>query len=150
MKKECRECKSKPTQMEKLQTAVEFAKPIAVTLAAAVIIVGILVVFASSIFGNQTPGIEAMSQFVSIVLGVVATIVSIVSMLISFYGLEKTEESERRQQETLNQIIRISEETNRSAKATEQKVETSIREKTSHYIEREEQSKNLQTESDAI
>ena len=67
-----------------------------------------------------------MNQFVSIVLGIVATIVSFVAMLFSFYGLEKTEESERRQHEILQQIIKIEEETFRSTQEIEKKMQTSL------------------------
>ena len=65
-------------------------------------------------------------MFVSIVIGIVATIVSIVSMLISFYGLEKTEESERRQHEVLQQILEIEKDTRRSTQAIENSIQTGL------------------------
>lgn len=124
MKGPCRECKNRPTQLEKLDNLIEKAKTYAVVLITGVIVVGILIVFAASIITKEIPGLSEMNQFVSIVLGVVATIVSIVSMLISFYGLEKTEESERRQNEVLQRIIDIEEDTRRSAKAIETNMST--------------------------
>lgn len=124
MKGPCRECKNRPTQLEKLDDLIEKAKTYAVILIIGVIVIGILIVFAASIITKEIPGLSEMNQFVSIVLGVVATIVSIVSMLISFYGLEKTEESERRQNEVLQRIIDIEEDTRRSAKAIETNVST--------------------------
>lgn len=126
MKDSCKNCDKRPTQLEKLDSLVEKAKSYSVVLVAAVIIIGVLIVFACSIINKTIPGLEEMNQFVSIVLGIVATIVSIVSMLFSFYGLEKTEESERRQNETLRQIIEIEEDTRRSTKAIESSMKTGL------------------------
>lgn len=126
MREPCSDCEKRPTQLEKLDALVEKAKAYSVVLITAVIVIGILIVFACSIFTNKVPGLSEMNQFVSIVLGVVATIVSIVSMLISFYGLEKTEESERRQNEVLQKIIEIEEDTRRSAKAIENSMQTTL------------------------
>ncbi len=128
MKDKCKECKDRPTQLEKLNSLIQQAKAYSVVLISGVIIVGILIVFGISILNKQIPGIAEMNLFVSIVLGVVATIVSIVSMLFSFYGLEKTEESERRQHEVLRQILSIEEDTRRSAKAIENTIQTGLKE----------------------
>lgn len=95
MKRSCKDCKERPTQLEKFDELVEAAKTYSVVLIVGVIVIGILLIFACSLFRKEIPGLEEMNLFVSIVIGIVATIVSIVSMLISFYGLEKTEESER-------------------------------------------------------
>ena len=94
------------------------------------------------------PGLSEMNQFVSIVLGVVATIVSIVSMLFSFYGLEKTEESERRQNETLKRIIDIEEDTRRSAKAIENSMKTGLTNLTVISREKEESATDNHTTDD--
>ena len=128
MKDKCKECKDRPTQLEKLNSLIQQAKAYSVVLISGVIIVGILIVFGVSLLNKQIPGIAEMNLFVSIVLGVVATIVSIVSMLFSFYGLEKTEESERRQLEVLSQIRSIGEDTRRSAKAIENTIQTGLKE----------------------
>lgn len=122
----CENCEDRPKQLEKLDIAIQKAKPYSIVLIILVIIAGILIIFACSIFKNEIPGLEEMNQFVGIVLGVVATIVSVVSMLISFYGLEKTEESERRQREILQQIIDIEKETKRSAEEIERRVRTGL------------------------
>ena len=114
MKDSCKDCKDRPTQLEKLDEWVEKAKTYSVLLIVGVVIVGILIVFACSLFCGEIPGLEEMNQFVSIVLGIVATIVSVVSMLFSFYGLEKTEESERRQNQVLQQILELQKDTQRS------------------------------------
>ena len=114
--------------MEKFNLLIQRAKAYSVVLICGVIIAGIVIIFGISISNKQIPGIEEMNLFVSIVLGVVATIVSIVSMLFSFYGLEKTEESERRQHEILRQIISIEEDTRRSTKAIESKMQTGLKE----------------------
>ena len=126
MKKPCENCKDRPTQLERFDALVETAKSYSVVLIVGVIVAGILLIFASSLFCGQLPGLEEMNLFVSIVLGIVATIVSIVSMLISFYGLEKTEESERRQHEVLAQIIEIEKDTRRSAQAIEKSMQTGL------------------------
>lgn len=126
MKEPCKDCDNRPTQLEKLNSLIEKAKAYSVVLIIGVVVVGILLVFAASIISKEIPGLSEMNQFVSIVLGVVATIVSIVSMLISFYGLEKTEESERRQNQVLQRIIDIEEDTRRSAKSIESKMQTAL------------------------
>ncbi len=114
MKDQCKECKDRPTQLEKLDFWVEKSKTYSVVLIVGVVILGIMIVFACSLFCAEIPGLEEMNLFVSIVLGIVATIVSIVSMLFSFYGLEKTEESERRQNQVLQQILELQKDTKRS------------------------------------
>lgn len=126
MRDPCSNCEKRPTQLEKLDAIVEKAKAYSIVLITAVIVIGILIVFACSVFTKEVPGLSEMNQFVSIVLGVVATIVSIVSMLISFYGLEKTEESERRQNVVLQEIIEIEKDTRRSTKAIENSMQTTL------------------------
>lgn len=109
-------------------------------------------VFWCSIAHKEIPGLSEMNQFVSIVLGVVATIVSIVSMLFSFYGLEKTEESERRQSEVLQRILSIEEDTRRSAKAIESSMQTRL--KDANVISRDKENtgedENIQVDTDDI
>ena len=115
MHTECRDCENRPKQIEKLKTAVELAKPISVILIAVILIVGILALFIAGLNKeNDIPWLASVNQFVSIVLGIVATIMSIISMLFSFYGLEKTDESERRQNEVLQEIIKMERETQHS------------------------------------
>ena len=126
MSNRCKDCKDRPTQLQKMDDWVEQAKSYSVVLITGVIVSGILIIFACSIFNKTIPGLSEMNQFVSIVLGVVATIVSIVSMLVSFYGLEKTEESERRQNEILREIIDIEKDTRRSTKAIEDTIKTGL------------------------
>ena len=112
MHTECRDCENRPKQIEKLKTAVELAKPISVILITVILIVGILALFIAGLNKeNDIPWLASVNQFVSIVLGIVATIMSIISMLFSFYGLEKTDESERRQNEVLQEIIKMERET---------------------------------------
>lgn len=123
MNNSCKDCDHRPKQLEKLDKYVEQAKSYSVVL---IIVIGILIVFTCSIVNKEIPGLAEMNQFISIVLGIVATIVSIVSMLFSFYGLEKTEESERRQNEILHKIIEIEEDTRRSAKAIESSMNTRL------------------------
>lgn len=126
MSDKCKDCADHPTQLEKLGKLVEKAKAYSIVLIVAVIVIGILLVFGCTLFTPEMPGLAEMNQFVSIVLGVVATIMSIISMLFSFYGLEKTEESERRQNEVLQKIINIEKETFRSTRAIEKKMQTSL------------------------
>lgn len=123
----CKDCKDRPTQLQKLDAWIERAKSYSVVLIISVIVIGILIIFACGIFNKTIPGLSEMNQFVSIVLGVVATIVSIVSMLVSFYGLEKTEESERRQNATFREMIDIEKDTRRSAKAIEDSIKTGLK-----------------------
>ena len=126
MKGACKDCKERPTQLEKFDALVEKAKTYSVVLIIGVIVIGILLIFACSLLCKEVPGLEEMYLFVSIVIGIVATIVSIVSMLISFYGLEKTEESERRQNEVLQQILEIEKDTRRSTEAIEKSIQTGL------------------------
>ena len=152
MKNSCRDCNDRPTQLEKLNELIEKAKSYSVVLITGVIIIGILMVFWCSIAHKEIPGLSEMNQFVSIVLGVVATIVSIVSMLFSFYGLEKTEESERRQSEVLQRILSIEEDTRRSAKAIESSMQTRL--KDANVISRDKENtgvdENIQVDTDDI
>lgn len=124
LKDACKDCKERPTQLEKFDELVEQAKKYSVVLIVGVIVIGILLIFACSLFCKEIPGLEEMNLFVSIVIGIVATIVSIVSMLISFYGLEKTEESERRQNEVLQQILEIEKDTRSSTRKIEDSMRT--------------------------
>lgn len=126
MKTPCKDCKDRPTQLEKLDSWVEKAKTYSVVLIVGVVIIGILIIFACSLFCSEIPGLEEMNLFVSIVLGIVATIVSIVSMLFSFYGLEKTEESERRQNQVLQQILELQKDTQRSAEEIKTSMQDSV------------------------
>ena len=127
IKKECKDCEHRPNQLEWLDNAMERARSYSVVLIAGVIIIGILIIFGCSMANKSIPGLEQMNQFIGIVLGVVATIVSITSMLISFYGLEKTEESERRQHEILQQIIDIEKDTSYSTKMIEKSMGSGLR-----------------------
>ena len=126
MKEACKDCKERPTQLEKFDSLVEKAKTYSVVLIVGVIVIGILIIFACSLFFKETPGLEEMNLFVSIVIGIVATIVSIVSMIFSFYGLEKTEESERRQNQVLQQILELQKDTHRSTQEIENSIKTSL------------------------
>ena len=111
MHTECRDCENRPKQIEKLKTAVELAKPISVILITVILIVGILALFIAGLNKeNDIPWLASVNQFVRIVV----TIMSIISMLFSFYGLEKTDESERRQNEVLQEIIKMERETQHS------------------------------------
>ncbi|MBQ6829685.1 MAG: hypothetical protein IJO59_01020 [Clostridia bacterium] len=148
MKKKYKECNDCSTQLEKLDLWVEKSKTYAVVLIVGVVILGIMIVFACSLFGDEIPGIEEMNLFVSIVLGIVATIVSIVSMLFSFYGLEKTEESERRQTQVLQQILELQKDTKRST----DELKTSMQDSsvTRRDVRSEEQTTNMSVDVDDI
>lgn len=152
MKDQCKECKDRPTQLEKLDMWVEKAKAYSVVLVVGVVILGIMIVFACSLFGDEIPGLEEMNLFVSIVLGIVATIVSIVSMLFSFYGLEKTEESERRQNQILQQILELEKDTQRSTQAIENSIQTGIlnQNATIRDIKSSEQDTNMSVDIDDV
>ena len=152
MKNSCKECKDRPTQLEKFDVLVEKAKTYAVVLIVGVIVIGILLIFACSLFCKEIPGLEEMNLFVSIVIGIVATIVSIVSMLISFYGLEKTEESERRQNEVLQQILDIEKDTRRSTEAIEKSIQTGLQNPnaTMRDVKSSAQTTNMQVDVDDV
>jgi flagellar basal body-associated protein FliL len=62
--------------------------------------------FIASLFVKMV-SLDNMNTFVSIILGIVATTISIVSMFMSFYNLEKAEESENKQKETFNNMLQI-------------------------------------------
>ena len=152
MKNSCKECKDRPTQLEKFDVLVEKAKTYAIVLIVGVIVIGILLIFACSLFCKEIPGLEEMNLFVSIVIGIVATIVSIVSMLISFYGLEKTEESERRQNEVLQQILDIEKDTRRSTEAIEKSIQTGLQNPnaTMRDVKSSAQTTNMQVDVDDV
>ena len=137
MKDKCKDCKDRPTQLERLDSLIQKAKTYSVVLIVFVVVIGILIIFGLSICNKQIPGLAEMSLFVSIVLGVVATIVSIVSMLFSFYGLEKTEESERRQNNILMQIKSIEEDTLRSTKTIQDSMTTVLADKKGFTLKQE-------------
>ena len=152
MRDPCKECKERPTQLEKLDQWVEKSKAYSVVLIVSVIITGIMIVFACSLFCGEIPGLEEMNLFVSIVLGIVATIVSIVSMLFSFYGLEKTEESERRQNQVLQQILELEKDTQRSTQAIEKSIQTGLQNPnaTIRDIKSSEQDTNMSVDIDDL
>lgn len=152
LKDKCAHCNDRPTQLEKLDALVEKAKAYSVVLIVGVVVVGILLIFACSLFCEEIPGLEEMNQFVSIVLGIVATIVSIVSMLFSFYGLEKTEESERRQNAVLQQILEIEKETRRSTAEIEKNIQTGMQNSTAiiRDIKSTVQTTNMQVDVDDV
>lgn len=104
----------------KLEKAILFFKSWSASILALVILFGILAIFVAGLINDHSPSIDILNQFVSIILGVVATIMSIVSLLMSFYGLEKTEESELRQRNILQQILDEQRDTRRSIDVLEQ------------------------------
>ena len=103
-----------------LEQAILFFKSWSAPILALVILAGILAIFVAGLINGHSPSIDILNQFVSIILGVVATIMSIVSLLMSFYGLEKTEESELRQRSILQQILDEQRDTRRSIDVLEQ------------------------------
>ena len=103
-----------------LEQAILFFKSWSAPILALVILAGILAIFVAGLINGHSPSIDILNQFVSIILGVVATIMSIVSLLMSCYGLEKTEESELRQRSILQQILDEQRDTRRSIDVLEQ------------------------------
>lgn len=90
----CNECDNRPKLMIRLQRVIEFIKPISVTLICIVLSFGTVAFFIVSMCTNSTT-MDNLNSFVSIVLGIVALTTSIVSMFLSFYSIEKADESDK-------------------------------------------------------
>ncbi len=77
-----------------------------------IILIGCIVPFAAQFIlpffypESKIAGAEVWNQYVSIVLGVVATITSIVSLVLSLRSEEQAYETERRTRDLLNDILR--------------------------------------------
>jgi cell shape-determining protein MreC len=92
--------------ISKTKKILYFMKTYYIILTCTSIFVGIISMFIASLFVKMV-SLDNMNTFVSIILGIVATTISIVSMFMSFYNLEKAEESENKQKETFNNMLQI-------------------------------------------
>ena len=79
-------------------------------LIGAIVLVGAIVPFAAQFVlpfyfpDNQIAGAEVWNQYVSIILGIVATITSIVSLVLGFRSEEQSNATERRTRDLLQSI----------------------------------------------
>lgn len=82
-----------------------------------VIIIGLIVPFFSEVictiwFPNTTTGLSTWNQFVSIILGIVATILSIVSLIMGFKNYEDALDLHEKNVKTLDDIASLSKDVN--------------------------------------
>ena len=98
------EQEDKPKLTNKLLAVVNKIKNFTIAITAFTVTIGILALFISSLFLDKA-SINDMNSFVGIVLGIVATCCSILSIYLSFYSLEKSEESGQEQLQLIKEIL---------------------------------------------
>ena len=79
------------------------AKNVSIFVICVVVILGSIGMFFWSIVSDNST-IDNLSSFIGIILGIVALVTSIVSMLLSFYSIEKADESEKNTYKLLYEI----------------------------------------------
>lgn len=89
-------------------------------LVGSLILLSIFVLFIVSFIFSKNIMLETMNAWVSLILGIVATLLSIISMLVSFYNLERTNEINE-------ENIRIMGKLTESIAQTQQKNEETIK-----------------------
>ena len=77
-----------------LKKIVDFLKPLSIVILCLVLSIGIIGFFVASIIVDNVT-INNLNSFIGIVLGIIALTASIVSMFLSFYSIEKSEESDK-------------------------------------------------------
>ncbi len=92
--------------MQRLRKVVKALRYASVTLVCLLLSVGTVAFFIVSVATNNAT-IDSLNGFVGIVLGVVALTASIVSMFLSFYSIEKSEESDKEMNIILTEIKAI-------------------------------------------
>lgn len=75
-----------------------------------IIIVGLLAIFIIGAFSPQSITLSMLNDFSGIVLGITATLLSVVSLVLSFYNLEKSEDSEKSSVENMRHVSSIQEQ----------------------------------------
>lgn len=89
---------------EKLDKLMHWLKEWSITLLVTIIIIGILAVFICSFIFPHSVTVSMLNNFVGIILGVAATLMSIVSLVLSFYNVEQSEKSQRESQKNSYEI----------------------------------------------
>lgn len=88
---------------------------------------GIIILFATSLAYHEEITLDVMNSWVGIILGLVASIIGIISMFLSFYNLDQ---SVKTQKETLDKIENIKKEiienVEKNSKETREAYEKSI------------------------
>lgn len=92
--------------MQRLRKFVKALRYVSVTLVCFLLSVGTVAFFIVSV-ATDNATIDSLNGFVGIVLGVVALTASIVSMFLSFYSIEKSEESDKEMNIILTEIKSI-------------------------------------------
>lgn len=116
----CDECKNKPILMEKLKRIVSIIRPISVSFICIILSVGIVGFFVASLIINSAT-MDMLNGFVSIILGLVALTTSIVSMFLSFYSIERAEESDKELNKMLQEMKNIQSNTEKIVSKIEEK-----------------------------
>ena len=70
----------------------------------------IIALFACSLIFKENIELQTMNNWVGIILGMVATIASIISLILSFYNLEKEQEETRENYDLLKQLKTVSDD----------------------------------------
>lgn len=92
--------------MQRLRKFVKALRYVSITLVCVLLSVGTVAFFIVSV-ATDNATIDSLNGFVGIVLGVVALTASIVSMFLSFYSIEKSEESDKEMNIILTEIKAI-------------------------------------------
>ena len=121
--------------MDRLKKIVEFVKPVSITLVCVILSFGTVAFFIVSVAVDKV-SLNSLNSFVGIVLGVVALTASIVSMFLSFYSIEKAEESDKELHILLHDM--------KSIESNIEKMVTNI-EKKQQELNREVMSRNTNT-----
>lgn len=97
--------------LEKFELFVEWIKHQWLTYTIGLIFVSLIALFGIGVYVDITKNIEFdifknLNTWVGFILGLIATIFSIISMFLSFYNIEKAKESEDKQKEISDKILK--------------------------------------------
>lgn len=106
--------------MERLKRIVGIIRPISVTIICIILSAGIVSFFVASLVIDSAT-METLNGFVSIILGLVALTTSIVSMFLSFYSIERAEESDKELNKMLQEMKNIQSNTEKIVSKIEEK-----------------------------
>jgi hypothetical protein len=118
--KSCDNCDNKPNLLDRLQRYIGILKTFSVALICLILSFGIVAFFIASICTHSVT-MDNLNGFVSIVLGIVALTSSIVSMFLSFYSVEKAEESDKELKIMLEEMKNIQTSTQNLVSKIDQK-----------------------------
>lgn len=88
----------------KIERTVNFFRKIWGSLVMWMIGFSIIALFTSSLIFKENIELQTINNWIGIILGLVATLMSIISLFLSFYNLEKEHEESRANNELLNEM----------------------------------------------